>query len=65
MCSANHRQPNVRPHIAQRFDFLFVLTIQIASYSQDPGRFAGEESLWYRGKPGGARHAENRMSIGR
>jgi len=31
---------NVRPHIRLRFDFLFVLTIEIASYSQSPGRFA-------------------------
>ena len=37
---------------------LFVLTIEIASYSQDPGGFAGEESLWNRGKPVGARHAK-------
>lgn len=34
MCSANQCQPNVRPHIFLRFDFLFALTIEIATYSQ-------------------------------
>jgi hypothetical protein len=34
---------NVRPHIRLRFDFLFVVTIEIASYSQDPGSLTGEE----------------------
>src|SRR4029077_11199628 len=43
---------NVRPHIRLRFDFLFVVTIEIASYSQDPGSLTGEEkALKDCGKP--------------
>ena len=38
MCSANERQPNVRPHIVLNDSTtLFVLTREIAPYSQDPG----------------------------
>jgi len=37
---------------------LFVLTIEITSYSQNPGRFAAEKSPWNRCKSDGARHAK-------
>ena len=43
---------NMRSHI------LFVLTIEIASYSHDLEKSACKECLWNRGKPVGATHAK-------
>jgi hypothetical protein len=43
---------NMRSHI------LFVLTIEIASYSQDLENSAFKECLWNRGKPVRATHAK-------
>jgi hypothetical protein len=48
---------NVRPHIRLRFDFLFVLTIEIASYSQNPGRFALKRTSGIAAKPAGLKHS--------
>jgi len=53
---------NVRPHIRLRFDFLFVLTIEIASYSQNPGRFALKRTSGIAAKPAGLNTAEDQMS---
>jgi hypothetical protein len=53
---------NVRPHIRLRFDFLFVLTIEIASYSQNPGRFALKRTSGIAAKPEGLNTAEDQMS---
>src|SRR5246500_281016 len=53
---------NVRPHIRLRFDFLFVLTIEIASYSQNPGRFALKRTSGVAAKPAGLNTVEDQMS---
>jgi hypothetical protein len=53
---------NVRPHIRLRFDFLFVLTIEIASYSQNPGRFALKRTSGIAAKPAGLNTVEDQMS---
>jgi hypothetical protein len=52
----------VRPHIRLRFDFLFVLTIEIASYSQNPGRFALKRTSGIAAKPAGLNTVEDQMS---